>query len=81
MTQIWKVPLLDGAEDGVDHALEVALQDYSQVDRLGLGYKSVNFGAGNTPGSPNRFAQIDSDKLRVVHLGRSTYHAISGQGD
>ena len=49
---------------------------FSQVDMLGAWYKSVNFGAGQSPvspnwcaqidwnGSPSRFAQIDRDKIR-----------------
>jgi len=35
------------------------LDDYPQVDMLGLRNKAVNFGAGKRPGSPYRSAQID----------------------
>ena len=33
--------------------VSLGLSDYSQVDRLGLRYKLVNFGAEMSPGSPN----------------------------
>ena len=33
--------------------------DYSHVGIMGLCYKSVNFGTGKSPGSPNWWAQID----------------------
>ena len=36
----------------------------SRVDMLGVRYKLVHFGAGNSPGSPDWWAQIDYDRAK-----------------
>ena len=53
------------------HLDQCAPGDYSKVGILGLRYKSVNFGAGKSPGAPDWCAQIDWDSARRVHLEQS----------
>ena len=45
--------------DKMSGSAAYGLTDFSQVDKLGVRYKSVNFGTGKSPGTPDWRAQID----------------------
>ena len=56
-----------------------ALTDYSQVDTLGVRYKSVNFGSGKSPSSPDGWSQIDRDRARCLSWAVLTITGHSAQ--
>lgn len=47
----YPVRVFNAASLPLPHA--ASMSDYSQLDMLGVGYKAVYFGAGQSPGSPN----------------------------
>ena len=53
------------------HAHRPVLTHYSQVDTLGPRYKSVNFGAGKSPGLTKLLSPKDRQKL--AHLENLQY--------
>jgi len=54
----WTVPAREGGQEAAEHQRPLRSQDFSQADRPNSQYKSVNFGAGNSLGPPNRRARI-----------------------
>ena len=51
-----------GDPKAVPSSASLGLTDYSQVDMLGVRYKSVSVGAEKSPVSPNWRAEIDRDR-------------------
>ena len=62
---------LDDSSSTLGHSSSAShdLADYSQAAGLGVLYRSVNVGAGKSPGPPGWSAQIESDKFGVQGLG------------
>ncbi|KAJ1476965.1 hypothetical protein T484DRAFT_3057358 [Baffinella frigidus] len=56
-------------------AASLGFTDHPQVDMLGAWYKSVNFGAGTSPGPPNSCTQIDRDRAARCTAGSGGYRA------
>jgi len=77
MKRRWARSSMDGAccEGCRPSSASVGLTDSSQVDMLGLQYKSVNFGAEASPGAPKWGAQTDCDRARTPSMGNSEQDA------